>query len=348
MSQTIDVEAVSLEEARNQMMLQAPEGLQVLSETILSDGQPKFVGGYGVTMDAAFASAEKDLPPAAFDVERKEVSFPEQTSISVEANDEHSARYEVERDLPKWRAEIKSLTLAAAGRKGFLGIGKKPNRYEAEVFRPAYAEISYKLKAKISATFGYANRGMRQDSMGQATAYWMARMSSVKKDPFVMYTFDKAEDARAALVELPCVHDEDGQLVCTETLIFGHYQRDDGVTEAIVCGDDLTRELWAKAIESFKKHGGKRKNDLEPEERSASPSALSPSEGDAASVEFVTEERKQSALGGTAIYRIYRGPDASSAKAFLDKNPVTQPLHYIIVETPEGNYGRDIEGFYKE
>ena len=53
-------------------------------------------------------------------------------------------------------------------------------------------------------------------------------------------------------------------------------------------------------------------------------------------------------MGKSFIYRIYSSPDAASAKAFLDKNPVNQALLYLIVETPEGNYCRDVQGMYKE
>ena len=43
-----------------------------------------------------------------------------------------------------------------------------------------------------------------------------------------------------------------------------------------------------------------------------------------------------------------RSPNAASAKAFLQQNPVTQNLFYLVVETPEGNYCRDIQGIYTE
>jgi len=48
------------------------------------------------------------------------------------------------------------------------------------------------------------------------------------------------------------------------------------------------------------------------------------------------------------IYRVHKAPDAASAKAFLEQNPVTKQFYYIVVETPEGNYCRDIQGMYKE
>jgi hypothetical protein len=191
------------------------------------------------------------------------------------------------------------------------------------------------------------NKGTRHDTLSLASSYWMARISQVKKDPFVMYTFDNSEDAKKALLELPCIHEaEDSRkLICTEVLIFGYYQTEQGQYEAVICGDDLTNELWQKAKESFTRHGGKRKNDLEPEKHAAP--VTKEKEAKPAEVKFVREDRTQR-YGEAMIYRIHKAPDAASAKAFLEKNPVTKKYYYIVVETPEGNYCRDIDGMYKE
>lgn len=191
------------------------------------------------------------------------------------------------------------------------------------------------------------NLGTRHDNVEFATGYWMSRMSQVRKDPYVMYVFDNGDDAREALLELPCIHAaaDTGNLISTEILIFGYYQRDDGKYEAIICGDELTYELWEQAKESFARHGGERKNDLEPEKRAAAPPKTVT--GDASKVVYVREDRQQQ-MGQTMIYRIHKGPDAASAKAFLEKNPVSRQFYYIVVETPEGNYCRDIQGIYKE
>lgn len=64
-------------------------------------------------------------------------------------------------------------------------------------------------------------------------------------------------------------------------------------------------------------------------------------------VTFVREDHRQ-VMGEDAIYRIHKCPDAASAKAFLKKNPVDRKFYHIVVETPEGNYCRDIQGIYKE
>ncbi len=74
------------------------------------------------------------------------------------------------------------------------------------------------------------------------------------------------------------------------------------------------------------------------------PKAKTPCPGQ---VVFVREEH-QSKMGSILTYQIYQGPDAAAAQTFLEQNPVTKSFYYIIVETPEGTYGRDIQGIYKE
>jgi len=116
--------------------------------------------------------------------------------------------------------------------------------------------------------------GTRHDTLGFANAYWWTRQSKVIKDPFVVYTFDTGKDAREALLELPCIYvAEDSQkLICTEMLIFGYYPTKSEKYEAVICGDELTHELWEQAKASFSKYGGSRKNELEPERDSTSTS----------------------------------------------------------------------------
>lgn len=191
------------------------------------------------------------------------------------------------------------------------------------------------------------NLGTRHDSKSISLAYWMGeRMNSSRKDPFVMFTFRDKEFAEAALLELPCIQvaADSKKLICTERLIFGYYAIED-VYEAILCGDALTIELWEQAKTSFSKYGGEMKNELAPTwHATVTPKAQPVQPG---KVVYVREDR-QTGMGGTAIYRVYKGPDEQTAMAFLKENPVTQDLLYLVVETPEGNFCRDKMGTYKE
>ena len=205
-----------------------------------------------------------------------------------------------------------------------------------------------KNKKPLKEEESLINRGDRHDHLDQAVIYWTNRMTSVKKDPYVMFTFDKEEDAHDALLELPCIHQgEDKKLICTEYLIYGYYQQTDGRYEAVICGEELSHELWEKAKVSFEKHHGKIKNDLEPEIETQQMDHKKV--GHPEKVHFIRQDVMPSPSGNaTCTYRIHKGPDAESARAFLEKNPVTKDFFYLVVETPEGNFGRDINGIYKE
>jgi len=192
------------------------------------------------------------------------------------------------------------------------------------------------------------NIGTRVETESQLDAHWWKRQTSQQFDPFVQYVFDRELDARNALLGLDCIHAaaDSGRLISTEVLVFGYPRCDDGKWYALVCGRDLSYDLWLAAKVSFEKHGGTLIRDLEPqtskEAKTTPTSAAAP-----AKPEFVREERKRN-MEVTMVYRIYRAPDAASAKAFLSGQPEPQQYHYIVVETPEGNYGRDIQGIYQE
>jgi hypothetical protein len=152
--QTIEIEAASLNEARRQIQSEIPTGFRV-EETILADGMPQTVRTTAATVDDAFAQAQSALASNAKISEKKIITYPERQTLKVEASEEESVR----RDFARHDAEVKSLRLISACSKGFLGIGKKPNVYSAEVFQNAVVEITYLTPAKISASI----QGRRND-----------------------------------------------------------------------------------------------------------------------------------------------------------------------------------------
>jgi len=166
---TIEVEADSLEEAREQLKSQIPDDYQVFSEQTVSDGKPQTVKASGETIETALANAQGKIPSSADILEKKETA-PEQKVIEItyEAFDEQSARSNAESEAKKrsdrlrWKmVTVQSVRLVAAGNRGFLGIGKKPNQYAIELVEhlPPTVEITYKAKAKISAKVGKLEPG---------------------------------------------------------------------------------------------------------------------------------------------------------------------------------------------
>ncbi len=148
----VEIEAESLEEARNKIGSQIPEGFRQFSEEIISDGKPRTVTAFGVTTEGAFKQALSQVPSGVSVSQKKEVVPPEHSIIIVEAFDEHTATSEAWRQacFAYGHRIVKSVKLLIAGRRGFLGVGKKPNKYEAEILQEAVVEITYTLKPKIS------------------------------------------------------------------------------------------------------------------------------------------------------------------------------------------------------
>ena len=60
-------------------------------------------------------------------------------------------------------------------------------------------------------------------------------------------------------------------------------------------------------------------------------------------VAFVREDKTDE---GTFL--TYKALSLADAMTFLSTQNITQPSYYVVVETPEGNYGKDIYGTYKE
>jgi hypothetical protein len=60
-------------------------------------------------------------------------------------------------------------------------------------------------------------------------------------------------------------------------------------------------------------------------------------------------EQKMGASGlFTCTYEMHAAKTAQEAREFLETKEVTQRLYYVVVETPEGNWAKDIDGMYKE
>ena len=192
------------------------------------------------------------------------------------------------------------------------------------------------------------NMGTRHDTLDQASIWWMANLGR-PKGPFLVYTFASGEDARAALLDVRCMREvkTTGKIICTELLIYGFYQRTDGVWEAEIVGKDFSYELWTAAKEAFCRHGGKLRSEEEPEKTEET--TMPKTAHALGKVTFVREDHGKSPYGGKMMtYRIHSAPSVEVAKQFLQDNPVDKPLFYIVVETPEGNYCRDKTGIYKE
>ncbi len=145
------MEAESVDDAISRIQSQVPEGYEILQTEVVSIAKADTITCSAATLDRAFGQARHKLPKGAATTDEKELRQPVSESISLEAVDEAAARLEVERRV-ETGTKIQSLKLEEPGSNGFWGIGKKPNRYRAQVFHPAVVQLSYRLTAKVSAT----------------------------------------------------------------------------------------------------------------------------------------------------------------------------------------------------
>jgi hypothetical protein len=65
-------------------------------------------------------------------------------------------------------------------------------------------------------------------------------------------------------------------------------------------------------------------------------------------ISFKERVVKPGALGTTCVYEVYVGPSKMDALKFLEGKEVTEGNHFIVVETPDGNWGKDRMGMYAE
>ena len=193
-----------------------------------------------------------------------------------------------------------------------------------------------------------SNLGSRHDTCDKATAYWLAeRPNKAVKPPFTLFSMPSRESGEEALLELPFIHRacDTGKLISDRLMTFGVYEvtqnnQPTGTFEALICGSDLSIEEFEAAEAALEKRGGKRKSSLKPE------GEIKPvlvEKGDPQQVKF-----KENLDKGGSTYVVHTAPTKADALAFLQKKTVKRPSLYLVVDTPEGNLGRDINGIYEE
>ena len=226
---------------------------------------------------------------------------------------------------------------------GILGRLLRRKKQIPMRIEPALGESAAKGSEKPGYFTEHDNVGTRQSNFDQAIAYWTTRNMRQKFDPFVLYVFKDGGGARKSLLELDCIHEakDTGELICIEPLVFGYYRTDAGEYEAIIAGQDLRHELWRKAKESFERHEGRRKIDQPPDEHAVPKTEKVERLAD--KLEFVRKYTK-----GDSVYEVYKCEDVELAIEFLLTKSVGRQQYYVVVETPNGNWGMDIKGLFKE
>ena len=117
-----------------------------------SKGDTRVVVYTGSTLEEALKGARNNLLIDEEVIEEK-TSLPSEEVLKTKAFDEYTASLNLNKVIGG-HARIVEISLLSQGKKRFLGIGKKPNIYEARIFRPALVELVTKRKTKIREETG--------------------------------------------------------------------------------------------------------------------------------------------------------------------------------------------------
>lgn len=190
------------------------------------------------------------------------------------------------------------------------------------------------------------NLGTRFRDANHAQMHWVTCYLS-SYSPAIICKFDTLKQAENAILSLSYIHravDSDA-LISTKILEYGCYVDESGKGEVILCGKAFDMTMWLEAKYKFSKLGGKIWKENKPENQSTVKAIPSSKSG---RVTFSEEQTQTLSDGQQARYKIYKGANKAAAEGFLKKQSVEEALHYIVVETPEGNFCRDKNGIYRE
>ena len=189
------------------------------------------------------------------------------------------------------------------------------------------------------------NVGMRCETNSEGQAYF-ASLFTRDAEPLIFYYFSSKNAAIKALLAISCIAiaDDTGKLVSREVLTFGVFEVEPNMWGALLAGKSLTHALWSEAKNSFTQSGGTLRREEAPSKSTGSaPKSASAS---ASSVKF-SHERNDIVAGAPATYRHHTGPSKAAAIAWLQTQSVNRPSYFIVVETPEGTFARDIQGIFE-
>lgn len=177
--------------------------------------------------------------------------------------------------------------------------------------------------------------------------FWAAQYT-LNGPPVIICSFDTVDKAREAIITISFIDEKDGKLMSTETVDYGCYETGQQKGEVIICGHEFSKVMYDEVKLKLKNAGGTIKQATPPKEQSRKPEVKAEKNDEDDKVTYVKTSKRELAPGVTAIYENYRAENEAAAKEFLAYKLIMQPLYYIVVDTPNGTWGKDIDGMYKE
>lgn len=146
---TLHARAATLAAAMESIQEQTPPGWFVLS-TEETRPLAHTVRETADSVEEAREQARKRILLQAQNQQEKVIREPLRKTETVSAFTEDEARSGVS-GINDEGIQITKVDMVAKGSRGFLGIGKKPDQYEVELFYPAIVEITYENLAEVTA-----------------------------------------------------------------------------------------------------------------------------------------------------------------------------------------------------
>lgn len=179
-------------------------------------------------------------------------------------------------------------------------------------------------------------------------SFWEQAEADPENFKYVAYRFPSMADARAALLHLSFISEAPGgQLKCHRDLQFGFYPHQDKFV-CFVGGTELHYALWREASAVLPELPGAEyfRVSTAPEVMLEIPDIEQLLRDENLKVEHV--ENREGEGDDYSQYYVYKAPDKQNALEFLKRARVSEPGVHVIVQTPEGTWGKDENGIYQE
>ena len=144
--QIVEIEADSLVAARDLLKARLDPSATMLVEQVICDGEPAAVEGIGDTPEAALTDARAKMPAGASMKKHDTVNPAAELFCEVAAYDSEEAATKA---TVRPGGRVDSVAVKVPGRKGILGLGRKPSTYTVKLFDPAIVRLTFKPKVKI-------------------------------------------------------------------------------------------------------------------------------------------------------------------------------------------------------
>lgn len=152
-SQKRDISAASVQDARDKVSSDLPEGWVILSENVIYKAMTKTVRGAANTRELAYENAKNQVPNDSTILSTNESSEAATDILHIQAFDKDKAIQKARKDAEDLlgpSAIVEELQELVPSKHGFLGIGRKSGQYDVKITRESVIEITFQTSTTVS------------------------------------------------------------------------------------------------------------------------------------------------------------------------------------------------------